>query len=62
MEGQPILQTEKLSKHFGALTAVHEVVTEQWNLIIGILFIFCVLTFRRGIVGELKERFFPKGI
>lgn len=25
MEGQPILQTEKLSKHFGALTAVHEV-------------------------------------
>lgn len=37
-------------------------VTEQWNLIIGILFIFCVLTFRRGIVGELKERFFSKGI
>jgi len=25
MEGQPILQTEKLSKRFGALTAVHEV-------------------------------------
>lgn len=25
MEGQPILQTEKLSKHFGALTTAHEV-------------------------------------
>ena len=36
--------------------------TEQWNLIIGILFIFCVLNFRRGIIGELKEKFFPKGI
>jgi len=30
--------------------------TEQWNLIIGILFIFCVLTFRKGIAGELKEK------
>ena len=35
--------------------------TEQWNLIMGILFIISVLTLRRGILVEVKERFFRKG-
>jgi len=35
--------------------------TEQWNFIMGILFITSVLTLRRGILVELKDRFFPKG-
>ena len=33
--------------------------TEQWNLIMGFLFIVSVLTFRRGILLELREKFFP---
>ena len=35
--------------------------TEQWNFIMGILFITSVLTLRRGILVEVKERFFRKG-
>ncbi len=34
--------------------------TEQWNLIMGALFIFSVLTLRKGIFFELKEKFFQK--
>lgn len=32
--------------------------TEQWNLIMGSLFIISVLTLRKGIFFELKEKFF----
>jgi len=35
--------------------------TAQWNFIMGILFITSVLTLRRGILVEVKERFFRKG-
>ncbi len=35
--------------------------TEQWNLIIGILFVVSILTCRRGILRELKERIFRPG-
>jgi branched-chain amino acid transport system permease protein len=34
--------------------------TEQWNFIMGILFITSVLTLRRGILVEVKQRFFHK--
>jgi len=34
--------------------------TEQWNLIMGFLFIASVLTLRRGILLELKDKVFPK--
>jgi branched-chain amino acid transport system permease protein len=27
----------------------------------GILFVICVMLFRRGVVGEIRHRFFPKG-
>jgi branched-chain amino acid transport system permease protein len=30
--------------------------TESWNLIMGVLFMIAVLSFRRGILGFLKER------
>lgn len=33
--------------------------TEQWNLIMGFLFIISVLTLRRGILIELKDKLFP---
>ena len=33
--------------------------TEQWNLILGIIFMISILTCRRGIIRELKERVFP---
>ncbi len=35
--------------------------TQQWNFIMGILFIASVLTLRKGILVELKQRFFSKG-
>ena len=105
MSNQPVLETEKLSKDFSALRAVHEVdlkvqpgeihsiigpngagKTTFFNLltdfllptsgrifykgkeitglppdlVIGLLFIFCVLTFRKGVIGELKEKFTSK--
>ncbi len=34
--------------------------TEQWNFIMGILFITSVLTLRKGILVEVKQRFFSK--
>jgi len=34
--------------------------TEQWNLIMGFLFIVSVLTLRRGILLELKDKLFSK--
>ena len=30
------------------------------DLVIGLLFIFCILTFRKGVIGELKEKFTSK--
>jgi len=105
MSNQPVLETEKLSKDFSALRAVHEVdlkvqpgeihsiigpngagKTTFFNLltgfllptsgrifykgkeitglppylVIGLLFIFCILTFRKGVIGELKEKFTSK--
>jgi branched-chain amino acid transport system permease protein len=49
---------------FGAMLLVYlknslSGITEQWNLIIGILFVVSILTFRRGILRELKEKTFP---
>ena len=49
---------------FGAMLLVYlknslSGITEQWNLIIGILFVASILAFRRGIMRELKERIFP---
>ncbi|MCB2189931.1 MAG: branched-chain amino acid ABC transporter permease [Deltaproteobacteria bacterium] len=32
--------------------------TDIWPLIMGLLYVFSVMTFRRGVVKELKERFF----
>jgi branched-chain amino acid transport system permease protein len=52
---------------FGAMLLTYlknvlSALTEQWNLIIGILFVVSILTCRRGILRELKERIFrPSG-
>jgi branched-chain amino acid transport system permease protein len=51
---------------FGAMLLTYlknvlSAVTEQWNLIIGILFVVSILTCRRGILRELKERIFRSG-
>ena len=50
---------------FGAMLLVYlknllSAWTEQWNFIMGILFITSVLTLRRGILVEVKQRFFHK--
>lgn len=50
---------------FGAMLLVYlknlmSAWTEQWNLIMGILFITSVLTLRRGILVEVKQRFFRR--
>jgi branched-chain amino acid transport system permease protein len=50
---------------FGAMLLVYlknlmSAWTEQWNLIMGILFVTSVLTLRRGILVEVKQRLFDK--
>jgi branched-chain amino acid transport system permease protein len=50
---------------FGAMLLVYlknllSAWTEQWNFIMGILFITSVLTLRRGILVEVKQRLFHK--
>jgi len=50
---------------FGAMLLVYlknllSAWTEQWNFIMGILFVTSVLTLRRGILVEVKQRLFHK--
>jgi branched-chain amino acid transport system permease protein len=35
---------------------------ESVTIVTGLIFVICVLLFRRGIVGELQHRFSQKGL
>ena len=47
-----ILETKQLSKEF---------LGESVSLIMGLIFIICVMAFRKGIVGELKAKLTRSG-